>query len=151
MMAVEIRLRLTRHALSQERTPSTFAAEGRGFKIGRSKRSIEIPIVWPETEFAGLFDSAVFSSRERIKKPARQIYQLACERLGAAPEDCLYVADGENHELKAAAELGMSPVLIRPNAHQPQGELRREAREWQGVTISSLPEVLGLTTKCNAW
>ena len=154
MEAVEIRLRLTRHALEPRADAiATFAKlKAGGFKIGLlSNCSIEIPIVWPETEFAGLFDSAVFSSRERIKKPARQIYQLACERLGAAPEDCLYVADGENHELKAAAELGMSPVLIRPNAHQPQGELRREAREWQGVTISSLPEVLGLTTKCNAW
>jgi len=151
--AVEIRLRLTRHALIPK--PDAIATfeqlRTAGFKIGLlSNCSIEIPIVWPETEFAGLFNAAVFSSRERIKKPSRQIYQLACERLGAAPEECLYVADGENHELNAAAELGMNPVLIRLNSHQPQAESRREAREWQGVTISSLSEILSLTDKNHA-
>jgi len=153
MEAVEIRLQLTRRALTPRADAFTTLTQLRnnGFKIGLlSNCSIEIPIVWPETEFAELFDSAVFSSRERIKKPARQIYQLACERLGAAPEDCLYVADGENHELKAAAEFGMTPILIRPNSHQPQGESRQEAREWQGVTILSLSEVLGLADNNNA-
>ena len=146
--AVEIRLQLTRHAL----TPATDAVStiaqlrSAGHKIGLlSNCSIEIPMIWPDTQFAPLFDSTVFSSRERIKKPAREIYHLACERLGVAPEDCLYVADGENFELSAAAQIGMHPVLIKTS--ESLSEVRREAREWQGSAVSCLPELLGICRK----
>lgn len=143
MKAVEIRLHLTRHALIPVTDAVSTIAQLRsaGYKIGLlSNCSVEIPMVWPETAFAPLFDSAVFSSRERIKKPAPEIYHLACQRLGVAPEECLYVADGENYELTAAAQVGMHPVLIKTS--EPHREVRREASEWQGDTISSLPEVL---------
>jgi len=151
--AVEFRLAYTRRALTPK--PDAVATLAQlnqaGFKVGLlSNCSIEIPILWPQTEFAGLVQNPVFSSRERMKKPDPLIYRTACERLNVAPEDCLYVADGENHELKAAAEVGMNPVLIRPNSHQPQGELRQEAREWRGLTISTLAEVLGLIGKNHA-
>ena len=152
--AVAIRLQLTRRALTPRADAVTTLAQLRndGFKIGLlSNCSIEIPMVWPETAFANLFNATILSSRERIKKPARQIYKLACERLGVEPEECIYVADGENHELKAAADFGMNAVLIRANSHQPQGEVRQEAREWQGLTISTLSEILRLTDKNNAW
>lgn len=141
--AVETRLQLTRRALTpRPHAVATLAKlKNDGFKIGLlSNCSIEIPIVWPETEFAGLFDSTVFSSRERIKKPDLRIYQIACERLGIEPQECLYIADGENFELTAAAKVGMHPVLIKTS--EPHREVRREASEWQGNTISSLPEVL---------
>jgi putative hydrolase of the HAD superfamily len=150
--AVEFRLEYTRRALTPKPDAVATLAQLKqtGFKIGLlSNCSIEIPILWPETEFAELFDALVFSSREQIKKPAPQIYHLACERLEVAPKECMYIADGENHELKAAAAFGMNPVLIRPKSPEPRGELRQEAREWQGPTISALAEVLRLidTTK----
>ena len=143
MKAVEIRLNLTRHALTPK--PDAIATfedlKAGGFKIGLlSNCSVEIPIVWPETVFAPLFDSTIFSSCERIKKPAPQIYHLACERLGVEPEDCLYVADGENFELSAAARVGMHPVLIKTS--ESHSEVRREAQEWQGATIENLAEIL---------
>jgi putative hydrolase of the HAD superfamily len=143
--AVEIRLQLTRRALTPRPNAVFIISQLKrsGYKIGLlSNCSIEIPIVWPETEFTELFDVTVFSSRERVKKPALQIYHLACERLGVKPEQCLYVADGENYELKAAAEAGMHPVLIRTSSQETRGEVLREAREWQGKTICTLAEVL---------
>ncbi len=140
--AVNIRLTLTRHALMPKPDAlATFESlKAAGFKIGLlSNCSIEIPIVWPESEFAQWFDATVFSSRERIKKPAAEIYHLACDRLGVKAEECLYVADGENYELAAAAQVGMQPVLIKTS--ESYSEVRREAREWQGVTIISLSEI----------
>ena len=141
--AVETRLQLTRRALTARPDAVSTLAKLRddGFKIGLlSNCSIEIPIIWPETEFADLFHSTVFSSRERIKKPTAAIYHLACQRLGVTPEECLYVADGENYELAAAAQVGMQPVLIRTsNSHT---EVRREAREWQGPKVANLSEIL---------
>jgi putative hydrolase of the HAD superfamily len=115
----------------------------RGYKIGLlSNCSIEIPILWPEIEFAPLFDSAVFSSRERLKKPDPRIYSLVCDRLGVTPGNCLYVADGENYELAAAAQAGLHPILIRNPAAQKRPELFKEATEWQGRAVSELSEVL---------
>ena len=148
--AVEFRLEYTRRALVPK--PDAVATleklRKEGLKLGLlSNCSIEIPILWPETELAGLIESPIFSSRERLKKPDPRIYQIACERLSVAPKDCLYIADGENHELKAAAAFGMNPVLIRPKSHGPRGDLRQEAREWQGPMISALVEVLGLIYK----
>ena len=141
--AVEFRLEYTRRALTPK--PDAIATltqlKHAGFKVGLlSNCSIEIPILWPETDFADLIESPVFSSRERIKKPAPQIYYLICKRLGVEPENCLYVADGENYELAAAAASGMHPMLIRSS--NSLSEVRREAREWQGDSISTLAEIL---------
>lgn len=151
MQAVEVRLSLTRLALTPRPDAiATFAQLKRdGLKIGLlSNCSIEIPLVWPETAFAEWFDAAVFSSRERIKKPAAEMYHLACGRLGVAPEASLYVADGENFELTAAARIGMHAVLIRSS--EVHGEARREAAEWQGDAISQLSDVVTLVTKPSA-
>jgi putative hydrolase of the HAD superfamily len=107
-----------------------------------SNCSIEIPALWPETEFADLFDSAVFSSKDCLKKPDPAIFRLACERLGVSPEACLYIADGENHELAAATEVGLHPVLIRNHLAQRRPKLFREAEEWQGDKVHKLTEII---------
>ena len=145
--AVEIRLQQIRRALNPR--PDAVATlkqlKNEGHKIGLlSNCSIEIPILWSETAFANLVESPVFSSRERLKKPDPRIYHLACERLGVEPEACLYIADGENHELTAAAKVGLHSILIRNPSQDDGKEVLREAREWQGDSIDSLTEVLQL-------
>ena len=79
-----------------------------------------------------------------MKKPDLRIYHLACERLGVIPDSCLYIADGENHELTAAAKVGLCPVLIRTSSQETRSKLHQEAREWQGTTIARLTEILQL-------
>ena len=145
--ATEIRLQIVRQTLKPKadavKTLSTLRQEG--YKIGLlSNCSIEIPILWQETEFAPLVDSAIFSSRECLKKPDLHMYRLACERLHVTPGECLYVADGENYELAAAAKVGLRPVLIRNPLSQKRPNLFREATEWQGCAISELSEILSL-------
>ena len=49
-----------------------------------------------------------------------------------------------SHELAAAARIGLQPVLIRSSAEESLSELHREAREWRGLAIATLPEVLAL-------
>src|SRR4029434_840287 len=113
--AVEMRLQQIERGLKPKPDAITTLSKLKdmGYKIGLlSNCSIEIPILWPETEFAPLVDSAIFSSRECLKKPDLRIYSLACDRLNVSPRDCLYVADGENYELAAAARVGLHPVLI---------------------------------------
>jgi putative hydrolase of the HAD superfamily len=145
--AVEVRLRFTRRALTpKDETLATLArVKESGYKIGLlSNCSIEIPIVWPETAMAARIDSSVFSSRERMRKPDTRIYRLACQRLDVAAEECLYIADGENFELAAAAKAGLYPVLVRNAAQDISRELHREAREWRGPAILDLNQVFQL-------
>lgn len=148
--AVEIRLEQIRRALNPkpDALGTLMRLKGNCYKIGLlSNCSIEIPILWPETSFAEFIDSAIFSSRECLKKPDPRIYHLACERLGVTPDACLYIADGENHELAAAAKVGLHPVLIRTSSQKTYSELHQEAKEWQGKTIASLVEVLQLVKR----
>ncbi|HXG51147.1 MAG TPA: HAD-IA family hydrolase [candidate division Zixibacteria bacterium] len=148
--AVEIRMSRIRRALQ----PRDGAVEtlgrlkAQGYRTGLvSNASIEIPLLWPETSFAGLIDAPVFSSRVGMKKPDVRIFGLACEGLGVSPELCLYVADGENYELAAASRAGLQPVLFRPPQQAADKSWRRESREWRGPVITDLTEVLELV--CN--
>jgi len=148
--AVEIRLQYIRQALKPRPDAEATLAQlkHQGHKLGLlSNCSIEIPILWRETAFANLIDTPIFSSRARLKKPDPRIYHLACEYLDVMPERCLYIADGENHELTAAAKEGMHSVLIRTSSQETRSKLHQEAREWQGTTIAKLPEVLQLVKR----
>jgi putative hydrolase of the HAD superfamily len=109
-----------------------------------SNCSVEIPLLWPETNFAAAIEAPIFSCLARLKKPDERIYHLACEQLGSKPESCLYIADGEDYELAAAARIGLHPVLIRSSSEESLSELHWEAREWRGPSIATLPEVLAL-------
>lgn len=143
--AVELRLDLIRQSLDPrpDAVSTLTTLRNHGYKTGLlSNCSIEIPILWPETPFADLFDAATFSSRERLKKPDPRIFQLACDRIGVPPERCLYIADGENYELTAAANLGLRAVLLQNPARDNDSDLLQEAREWRGNTVAALPEVL---------
>lgn len=149
--AVEIRLNQIRRALNPkpDAIATLQALKQSGYKIGLlSNCSIEIPILWPESPFTQFVDSAVFSSREHLKKPDPRIFDLACKRLGEIPQQCLYVADGENHELSVARTIGLRPVLIRNFSANLRKDLFREAREWEGLAISSLSEVLNVLNPC---
>ena len=61
------------------------------------------------------FDTVVESSREGIRKPDPRIYMLACERLGVAPTQCVYLDDlGIN--CKPAAAMGMAAIKVTGEA-----------------------------------
>lgn len=70
-----------------------------------------------------LFDVAVISAQVGVRKPSREIYRIACERLGAAPGDCVLVDDLE-HNLVGAARLGIHGIL-----HRTAGESVPRIRE----------------------
>jgi putative hydrolase of the HAD superfamily len=69
-----------------------------------------------------LFDVVVDSGFVGMRKPDPAIYRLTCERLGVAPEACLFVDDVEVN-CTAAAELGMTAVVFRSN-QQAIAEIR---------------------------
>jgi epoxide hydrolase-like predicted phosphatase len=69
-----------------------------------------------------LFDAWVISGEVGLRKPDPAIYELAAERLGLAPEACVFVDDLPGN-LKPAGALGMATVLHRGDAAATLAEI----------------------------
>ncbi|HEY41779.1 MAG TPA: HAD family hydrolase [Dehalococcoidia bacterium] len=117
-----------------------------GYKTGLiSDCSHEMPAIWDKLPLAPLIDITAFSCLAGITKPDPRIYKLVTEQLGVKPKDCLYVGDGSSQELAGAAQLGMTPVLIRVIGDGDyDNPYRIKSDEWDGLRVSSLSEVLAL-------
>lgn len=144
--AAEIRVEFERRTLKPRADAVATLARVRtlGFKTALiSDCSADVPDLWPTTPYAALIDEPVFSCVEGFIKPDPRIYRRACERLGAAAEDCLYVGDGGNRELTGAARVGMRAVLIR-TPEERVASYDSERRSWRGEAIDTLSEIPGL-------
>jgi putative hydrolase of the HAD superfamily len=85
----------------------------RGLRLGLlSDAAFDDVAAWPESPLAPLFDVAVFSCREGLRKPEAAFFRRVLEQLGVEPADCLYVGDGGSDEHRGARALGMTPVLL---------------------------------------
>ncbi|HOB13568.1 MAG TPA: HAD-IA family hydrolase [Novosphingobium sp.] len=57
------------------------------------------------------FEQVIESSKAGVRKPDPRIYQMMCDRLGLAPDQCIYLDDlGIN--CKPAAALGMQAIKV---------------------------------------
>ena len=76
-----------------------------------------------------LFDVFVESSVEGLRKPDPRIYTLTCDRLGVAPESCIFLDDiGSN--LKTARKMGIATIKVET----PEAALR-ELAELVGLDL----------------
>jgi putative hydrolase of the HAD superfamily len=65
----------------------------------------------PTHDLKDLFDAFIESSKVGLRKPDPRIYRLACDALGVAPSETVFLDDiGRN--LKAARELGMRTIKV---------------------------------------
>lgn len=81
-----------------------------GIRLGVvSNVSPEEVTAWEESPLRPFFDATLFSFQVGLVKPDRRIYELACARLGVAPENTLYVGDGGSDELFGAETAGLTP------------------------------------------
>jgi putative hydrolase of the HAD superfamily len=79
------------------------------------------------------FEATGFSNEIGIGKPDPRIYLAVCQRLGVAPTECVYVGDGADDELAAAAALGMHAIRATEHADTDPA--------WTGPTIAHLTEL----------
>lgn len=83
-----------------------------------------------------LFDEVVSGQEVERNKPAPDVFLLAAERIGCAPEDC-YVFEDSVNGIRAALAAGCVPVMI-PDLSPPPEDLEGfavcesllEARDW---------------------
>lgn len=59
-----------------------------------------------------LFADVVISGAVGMAKPDPGIFQLACNRLGAAPACCVFVGDNPVADIRGAASVGMYTIYI---------------------------------------
>jgi len=74
----------------------------------------DLVIVDPELEHVGLrefFEIIVTPADVERGKPAPDMFLLAAEKMGVAPEDCLVFEDGQSG-IQAAAAAGMTSVFV---------------------------------------
>ena len=111
----------------------------RGHRLGMiSACSQDVPDVWADTPFGGLFDSTVFSCSVGFSKPDPRIYAVCAEELALPVEDCLFVGDGANDELPGAELAGMAVLQLRA----PGEQLTPEGERWTGDHVERLSDVL---------
>ncbi|MFX1442606.1 MAG: HAD family hydrolase [Promethearchaeota archaeon] len=139
---IQFKLDFTRKGLTPKSDAIKTLSElkNRDLKIGLiSNCSADVPILWKNTKFAKFIDVAILSCSVGLKKPDPKIYNLACEKLDITPQNCLYIGDGDSHELTGASEVGMDAILIRDPHQKDPYYLDKE--EWNGQKISFLKEV----------
>lgn len=62
-------------------------------------------------EIVSMFDEVIESSVVGVRKPEPRFYEIACERLGVAPDECVFLDDlGIN--LKPAKAMGMQTIKV---------------------------------------
>ncbi|HTR32856.1 MAG TPA: HAD family hydrolase [Gaiellaceae bacterium] len=105
----------------------------------------DVELLWPESDFAGLFDAEVFSNAVGLAKPDPRIYLHCCELLGVEPAQAVFVGDGANDELAGARRVGMEAILIHRPGEDP---FWPEVREWDGPRVTSIPDVLEVLHRC---
>lgn len=143
---IEWRRELTRRALVPRDGVLETLAElrRRGVRTGLITNCTEDVVqVWANAPLSSSFDVSVFSSTAGLVKPDPRIYELACEELAVAPDDCLFVGDGANDELGGAARVGMTPVLIHAAGALPRWE---PLRHWSGLRVTAVAQVLELVS-----
>ena len=107
----------------------------------------QFPSAFLQSALAQYIDAPVFSCEERIKKPARRVYEIACERLKVQPQECLYVGDRSGGELIGAAAVGMLPILKRVDLTDVYDSHRPEVESWQGITIDEISELSDIVSE----
>ena len=139
--AVGLRRDWTREHLvpRPDAVPTLEELRRRGHLLGMiSACTEEVPEIWDETPFRGLFDSTVFSCSVGVSKPDPRIYQLCAEELGVQSAHCLFVGDGANDELPGAERAGMTALQLRA----PGEGLTEEGERWTGRYVERLSDVL---------
>lgn len=68
------------------------------------------------------FETVIISSEIGIRKPRPEIFLAACEKIGVAPADCLFIGDSFENDVVGAKRLGMDVAWINPIGLPPPQE-----------------------------
>ena len=87
----------------------------RGLKLGVVSDGVRMK-AWMRLNAAGLdkyFDTVVTFDDTGKKKPAKEPFMKACKALKVRPEECIFVGDWVERDIKGAKALGMKTCLAK--------------------------------------
>jgi epoxide hydrolase-like predicted phosphatase len=90
-------------------------ARAAGIKTGLVSNSWGNGLAYDQALLDELFDAVVISGQVGLHKPQPEIYVLAAERIGVAPEQCVFV-DDLRENCAGAEAVGMKAILHRGSA-----------------------------------
>lgn len=76
-----------------------------------------------------LVDAFTLSHQVGILKPNPRIYNITLRHLGLKPSECIFVGDGNDHELDGAREVGLYCIRIR-RTRPPYSNIKNESLDW---------------------
>jgi putative hydrolase of the HAD superfamily len=91
--------------------------------------------LYPQGLLEDLFDAVLISGRVGIRKPDPEAFRLAAEKLGLAPEACVFVDDFQANVV-AAEKVGMCGVL-----HEKTARTIRELERLLGVSLAEAASI----------
>ncbi|MEZ4864064.1 MAG: HAD family hydrolase [Caldilineaceae bacterium] len=86
----------------------------------------------------GLFDQALISEAEGVRKPDAEIFLRAADRLEVQPHECVMVGDNPRADVWGALQVGMKAIWRQGHLPWPSALAQRPQR-----TVTSVGELLG--------
>ncbi len=122
-----------------------------GYKIGLiTNCGPDVPLLWHTSPLSEHIDLPLFSCKEKIQKPAIEIYKRAHEQLGLPSNVCVYVGDGSSREMTGAKEIGFLPVLKQVDLEDVYDDARPDIIGWRGLSITEIEELPELLVRINS-
>jgi putative hydrolase of the HAD superfamily len=105
-------------------------ARGAGIKTGLISNSWGDGLAYDPALLEELFDAVVISGEVGLHKPQPEIFLMGAERIGVAPEDCVFV-DDLRENCAGAEAVGMKAIL-----HRGSSGTLPQLQELLGVPVS---------------
>jgi putative hydrolase of the HAD superfamily len=151
LAAVASRRRRFEHALVRVETPILAALDrlaAAGVRTALvSDAGADDVFCWPRSPLRERLHVIVFSYELGVRKPDARIYRHALDRLGARPEETLFVGDGGSDEHRGARAVGIQTVLVTRFLRQwyPEKiEERRPHADWEFEDVAEFVRALKL-------
>jgi putative hydrolase of the HAD superfamily len=137
-LLADYRANSSQHAVAMAGIDDLLAGlSGRGLKLGIVSNG-ETALQWRNIDAIGLrdrMDVVLVSEEQGLRKPDPAIFRRAADRLGLAPDACMFVGDNPVADVLGARNAGMRAVWLEKGIAWPEEEVR-------GETIRALPELL---------
>ncbi len=102
----------------------------------------EVPPIWASLPLAPLIEATVFSVDVGRRKPHPSLYWRVCDALAVEPSGCLYVGDGDSHELTGATRVGMAAVRLGADDPEATALVHYDHdTAWRGPVVPRLTEI----------
>ena len=118
----------------------------RGYKLGIISNLIgehEVPDWLEEDGLDQYFDAVILSSVCHLRKPGADIYRVACEAIGVAPEFCASIADNIKRDIPGAKKAGIGYHIIFDSPEKKHPVVFTEENRPDAV-VTDFREILNL-------